>query len=59
MLDIMYEIPKDDSIGEVVITKRIHRRKRWSEDPSSRTGADPAGGVSLIKIVLFLHYEGQ
>ncbi len=22
MLDIMYEIPKDDSIGEVIITRR-------------------------------------
>ena len=25
MLDIMYEIPKDDNIGEVVITKNILR----------------------------------
>lgn len=27
MLDIMYEIPKDDSIGEVVITKDYVERK--------------------------------
>ena len=30
MLDIMYEIPKDDNIGAVRITKRLCRKEGWT-----------------------------
>ena len=42
MLDIMYEIPKDDSIGEVVITKGYIEGNGALEDPSERTGSTPS-----------------
>ena len=42
MLDIMYEIPKDDSIGEVVITKGYIEGNGAAEDPSERTGSTPS-----------------
>ena len=38
MLDIMYEIPKDDSIGEVIITEEYIEHIGDLEDPSERTG---------------------
>ena len=43
MLDIMHEIPKDDSIGEVIITKKSILSIRWSENFIKRTGDAYAG----------------
>ena len=39
MLDIMYEIPKDDNIGEVVITRGYIEGNGETEDSASRTGS--------------------
>ena len=46
MLDIMYEIPKDDNIGEVTITELILKEQA---DRSSVCGAGSTGIKWLIK----------
>ena len=38
MLDIMYEIPKDSDIGEVIITKTILKRPAADDSPA-RSGS--------------------
>ena len=39
MLDIMYEIPKDDSIGEVIITRAYIEGTGGPGDPAEGTGS--------------------
>ena len=39
MLDIMYEIPKDSSIGEVIITKDYIEKDRRADDSPARLGS--------------------
>lgn len=55
MLDIMYEIPKDDSIGEVIITKEYIEHTGWSEDPFKRTGA---AVVAVKRIQMGFYIQG-
>ena len=43
MLDIMYEIPKDDSIGEVIITKEYIEHTGGPENFIKRSGNAYAG----------------
>ena len=39
MLDIMYEIPKDDSIGQVTITQEYIEEYWWSDYHAERAGS--------------------
>ncbi len=47
MLDIMYEIPKDDNIGQVTITREYIEGNGGPKTSFQRTGSSAAGRKSL------------
>ena len=61
MLDIMYEIPKDDSIGQVIITKEYIDGNGGPRNPLKRAGSAVAGlrrqlvGAFLPQYLTYIH----
>ncbi len=52
MLDIMYEIPKDDRYRRGCDHRRIYSGKRWSEDPDERPGSSGTGRIRVVLLLL-------